>query len=338
MTKIALINAPYSFRINDFFSKGFVGIKNLSWSPMPRLWSLALASYLYQAISNVDVEIIDGTFMDMNGIFEKIKRKKYDVVGLSPTVVNYKENLEIARFAKKHGVRVVLGGHYATALRREIMCNRGPYSNDYCVDVVIQHDGERAFFEYVSGKPFSKINNLVFQTKNRQVVEGPIEFLDLDKLPQINYGLINLEEYFKKQPLVTRRTIPFVSQRGCAWAEKAGRCLFCSVQEKKLRTRSPQQIWQEIKGLVKKYGVKIIFDACDDFIGSRDWFNEFYKSSPVFKSRPIFKVDIRSVNVNPSDIPIFKKLNIKYITFGTESFSNKILFGFHNEKIIANKF
>ncbi len=214
-----MINPSYSLRINDFFAKGFVGIKNLSWSPMPRPWSLSLAAYLRRAISNVNLEIIDGAIITTDVIFSKIKNRKYDIIGLSPTVVNYKENLEIARFAKKYGARVVLGGHYATAIRKEILRNRGPYSNDYCVDAVIQHDGERAFFEYVSGKPISKISNFVYQKRNGQVVEGPIEILDLDELPQIDYSLINLEEYFKKQPLITRRTIPFVSQRGCVWAE-----------------------------------------------------------------------------------------------------------------------
>ncbi len=327
MIRVALITPHYLLGVNDFTVEGFIGRKRLSWSPLPRLWALSLATYLKEALPNAKTEIIDANLVGQGQLFKKIKREKFDIVGLSPLVISYEHALNVARFAKKYGAKVVLGGHYATALRKEILQNRGPKSKDYCVDTVIQHDGEKAFYEYVSGKPLSKIKNLVYQEKNSQIKENSIEILNLDELPTIDYGLVNLEDYFKWQLPVMRRMVSFVSQRGCAWAEKVGRCFFCSIQDKKLRTRSPKKVWQEINQLVKKYKIRLIYDVCDDFTGSQDWFKEFCRRSSVVKHKPLFKIDMRPSHVNPENVSLLKKLNVKYITLGVESFSDKILLG-----------
>jgi radical SAM superfamily enzyme YgiQ (UPF0313 family) len=246
-------------------------------------------------------------------------------------VINYGETLKIARFAKKYGARVVFGGHYATALKREIMQNRGPKSNDYCVDAVIQYDGEKAFYEYVAGRPISKINNLVYLDNGGSIKENSVEILNLNELPPINYGLINLTDYFSRQTSRFRRAITFVSQRGCLWAERARRCFFCSIQDKKLRFRSPRKVFSEIDFLVKKYGVKTIHEVGDDFLASKEWLEEFSGYFSRMKNKPFFKVEARPAHLASQNIRLLKKANIKYITFGAESFSGRILSRFKEE-------
>ncbi|MDD5146015.1 MAG: radical SAM protein [Candidatus Pacebacteria bacterium] len=326
MIKIGLITSPSSLKINDFSIKGAIlGVeKNLKFSPLPRLWSLALATYLRESLPVVKVDIIDGSLIDFQDIIYRIRNEKFDIIGLSPLVINYKETLKIARFAKKCGAKIVLGGHYATALRREILQNRGPGSDDYCVDAVIQYDGEKAFYEYVAGKPSSKINNLVYR-ENNQIMENPVEILNLDELPAINYDLVNLNDYFVRQDPRFRRAITFVSQRGCLWAEKSKRCFFCSIQDKKLRLRSPEKVFREIKVLIKKYGIKTIHEVGDDFLGSKEWFGEFSDYFSGIKNKPSFKIEVRPSHIDFKTALAFKKMNIKYVTLGAESFSEQIL-------------
>lgn len=102
-----------------------------------------------KALSNVVAEIIDGQLYDSQYIFKKLRKEKFDIIRMSPCFNSYDRVLKIAHFAKKCGSKVVLGGHYATALKEEILKNRGWKSNDYCIDAVIQYDGEKVFYEYV---------------------------------------------------------------------------------------------------------------------------------------------------------------------------------------------
>lgn len=318
MIKVGLIHAPNQF----------VGYKK--WDFVPPLWALALATYLEEALPAVQVEIIDGQLSTLENILLRVKEKKFDIVGLSPTAYtdiytdNYRTTLEIARFSKKIGSQVVLGGHYATPLKREVLQNRGPCSKDYCIDVVIQYDGEKALADYISGKPLDKINNLVYQEKNGQIKENPVEILDLDKLPSINYGLVNLEDYFNHQ-LDKRRCLFFVFQRGCDWRDKTGGCLFCGIANKKLRLRSPSRIGREIEQLVTTYGVKEIWDSGDDFLASEDWFEEIYQVISAMNTKPKFWIFSRPCHINEKNAPRLKKINVKNVLLGIESFDDAIL-------------
>ncbi len=314
MLKVGLIHAPDQ----SYFYK--------NWDFEPPLWALALATYLEEALPAVQVEIIDGQLSSLENILLKVKEKKFNIVGLSPVTYfdSYKNALEIARFSKKIGSQVVLGGHHATALKKEILQNRGPYSKDYCIDAIVQYDGEKALTDYVSGKPLDKINNLVYQEKNGQIKENPVEILDLDKLPSINYGLVNLENYFDYQPN-KRKYLSFVFQRGCDWKDKTGGCLFCAITNKKLRHRSPQRIGREIEQLIATYGVKEIWDVGDDFLASKDWTGEICQIVSAMNTKPEFRIFSRPCHINEKNIPPLKKMNVKIVTLGIESFDDEIL-------------
>lgn len=312
MIKVGFIHAPDKF----------VGSKK--WNLEPPLWALALATYLKEALPEVEVEIIDGRLSSLENILLKIGERKFDIVGLSP-ITYFKNTLEIVRFSKKVGSRVVLGGHHATFLKREILQNRGPYSNDYCVDAVIQYDGEKAFADYVAGKSLDKINNLVYQEKDGQIRENPIENLDLDKLPPINYDFVNLENYFSYQQPEGRRKLTFIFQRGCGWKNKTGGCLFCGIANKGLRLKSPSKIFSEVKQLMSDYGVKEIWDIGDDFLASEDWIKEICKTFSILETKPDFRIYSRASHINEKSVPLLKKMNVKIVSLGIESFDDEIL-------------
>ncbi|MDD5146018.1 MAG: radical SAM protein [Candidatus Pacebacteria bacterium] len=300
--------------------------KNTQSGPTSMLWALFLATYLKEAFFGVVIEIIDGQLYDFRYIFKRLKKERFDVVGISPCFDNYEKALKIARLAKEYGAKVVLGGHYATPLRNEIIKNRGLKSDDYCVDAVIQYDGEKAFYEYVSERPLSQIKNLVYQDKTGQIEENQIEFLNLDKFSPINYGMNDFQKYFNLQLPNSKRTANIISHRGCFWREKTGGCIFCSIMDKKLRVISPEKTWQEINLLVKKYGVTRIFDGSDDFLHPKEWFKKFCDIAPLFKSRARLRINLRGEPFVLKNIPIFKKINVDEVILGMESLDKEILF------------
>ncbi len=289
----------------------------------PALWTLALATYIKEKIPKTNFKIIDGRFekfRSLNGIEKEIKDFKPDFVGLSPKFLSYSNTLKIARISKKLGAKVILGGCHATHLRKEILENRGPGSDDYCVDAVVQYDGEKALYEYIIGKDPSKINNLVYREKGK-VRENPIELLDLDLLPIPDRDLLNLEkDYFKK-----RRAIIVFSQRGCHWRERSGGCLFCIRTHFGLRIRNPKKFWQELDFLNKKYRPEVILDGSEDFLNDFNWLKEFHHISFNYSKKPKLKVSLRTSEVSEETLRIFKDLNIVEVAMGVESGSPQSL-------------
>jgi len=287
---------------------------------MPPLWALSLGTYLKVKIPGIRIKIIDGKYSEFKKIKAKIADYKPDFVGLGPKIQTYSNTLRISHFSKKLGAKVILGGIHATNLRREILKNRGKYSEDYCVDAIIQGDGEKALYEYISGESLSKINNLVYLSKEEEIKENPVEYLDLDSLPIINRDLVNLrKDYFKKgQP----RMVNIYTQKGCRWkVTPGGRCLFCSLTDSIVRLRSPEIIWQEIKYLRERYDAEIVWDGVDRFLNSQEWFEEFYQRSFSFfpSKRPKLIVCLRTNEINEKIAKMLKKLNVYEVMLGLES-------------------
>jgi len=304
-----------------------------STNPLTPLWALSLGTYLKEKIPDIKIRILDGQIISSGVILKKISQFKPDIVGISLSYCYYKKALMFAKKAKSLGAKVVFGGNYAAATKKEILQNRGPYSNDYCVDAVIQRDGEKSFYEYVVGKQSNRINNLVYQTK-RGIKENPIELLDLDSLPILDRNLLNLEYYlegqrrFRKGVLGERkiRRLNFYFEKGCWWREKTGGCIFCSSIETPLRLRNPKIFAKEINDLVFKYNIDHIKIDGEDFLADEQWFKNFVKFYQPYlikynsaKFMPFLSFSTRADRITDDNIKMFKKINVRSIFIGFES-------------------
>ena len=303
--------------------------------PQTPLWALSLGTYLKERIPDIEIHILDGQVTAPEAILKKISQLKPDIGGISLSHHYYKNALRFARKAKSVGAKVVFGGVYATALKREILKNRGPYSDDYCVDAIIQRDGEKAFYEYVIGKPLNKINNLVYQTKTG-VKENPIQLLDLDSLPILDRSLVNLEKYVKSRRTFREgriRHLNAYSQKGCWWREKTGGCIFCSHFERPLRLRNARNFAKEINGLISNYGIDSIKIDGEDFLGDIQWLEDFTKAYQPYLYRryvsrgyvPFLTISTRADKITTRILKILKKINVRSIFVGFESGDPKCL-------------
>lgn len=308
--RVFLIDPPLN---NDRYSK-LLSERGI----VPPLWMLSVGTYLKSKLPDIELKLFDGAYQKTEEIIEDIDNQKPEFVGLSPMLLSYNNTLSIARAAKKVGARVILGGHHATGLRREIILNRGQFSNDYCIDAVIQQDGERAFYEYVSSRELKNIKNLVYQSNNREIIENSLDLLCLDELPIANRGLIDRSIY-------KRRTFPInmasiFSQKGCAWRThtKHG-CIFCSRMDKELRTKNPERVWEEINYLVKDFNVHFIWDVRDDFLDNPEWLYSFHQESRKHKQMPVLRIFARADRINRDTIRVLKEVNVKQVILGIES-------------------
>ncbi|OGS11932.1 MAG: hypothetical protein A2285_10050 [Elusimicrobia bacterium RIFOXYA12_FULL_57_11] len=291
---------------------------------MPPLWALALATYLRSAMPGVKVEIIDEQLLGRARFLQRLAAGRYELAGFSPVAYTYPAVLDCARLVKKNGAMVILGGHYAPALKNEILGARGPGSSDYCIDAIVRYDGEKPLHALVSGTPFSGVKNLVYPGPGGKIIENPVAPLDLAKLPPADYTLVSLEAYFRLQPAHSRGTLPFASQRGCKWAEGPGRCIFCSIQSTGgLRAIAPAAAALRMADLAK-LGARYIFEGSDDFPADQAWLKEFASRAAGLKF-PALRLFARASTLNQANVALLKAANARYVSVGVESMSDAVL-------------
>ena len=333
--KVFLVEPPISVREYEIDNE----TKYTIW--LPPLWAISIGTFFRKKTPRTHLKILDGQLLSFSNIKKQIIKEKPDFVGISPKHKTYQRALRLARISKQTGAKVILGGLYADSLAKEIIKNRGPRSSDYCVDLVVKGDGERAFLGYCEGQPLKQINNLVYQGEH-EIKENPIDFPDLNNLPVLNFNLVNPNNYFqdyqKRYPSLKRRTmLRIYTQKGCAWrrANKRG-CIYCSFSGGPIRLKSPRIIWREINNVIEEYNVNKIMDISDMAFEDKKWFSEFYRLALKNKNPlPSFNTIVKVGSLNNLMIKKMKQININHVTF---KFANKLSKFRQVDGIVASQF
>jgi len=184
----------------------------------------------------------------------------------------FKEVLAISEFVKKvlPQSKVVIGGMHPTIFAQEIM------ENCKCIDAVVLGEGEIAFplllKEYLENQNIININNL-----DSVVIRGGGEVIKIPKTNYIenldslkpDYELLCLKDYEKNTEKwfdpnnikISAVQMPILTSRSCP-----NSCNFCSmrfVMGDKIRFRTAENVFAEIKMLYENYGINY-FKIIDD--------------------------------------------------------------------------
>lgn len=240
-SKVLLINPP---------TKNFTRSGTL----LPPLGLAYVASSLRK--NRYDVQMIDSQARDMN--YDQIKAEinecDPDVVGITCNSFTYGKALEVVRLAKKTvGAFTILGGPHPSAFPLQPL--------DECdeLDATIIGEGEESVVRLMHAlearSDLEKVPGIGFR-KEGSTTFTPAEVIkDLDTLPFPAWDLLPLDKYWdphaKKTPIVTMLT-----SRGCPY-----HCAFCGdhiVFTHKVRTRSWDNVVDEIEYDVKKFGIREI--------------------------------------------------------------------------------
>lgn len=231
-----------------------------------------IASYLEK--NNYQVKIIDSraSKYKKKDIKKEIKKFNPDAVGATAITTTLFDAFDVVKMAKEYNPNclTVLGGAHPTVRAKETL--------ELCkdVDIIVRGEGEITFadilekYETKNGNDLSKVQGITFrdngkiiQTKDRPPIE------DLDALPFPAYHLLNMDDYKYWYRLFSvfemeKNSIPFSymhTSRGCPY-----NCAFCASRAlwgQKCRSRSPENIIDEIKILKERYKRKVI-DITDD--------------------------------------------------------------------------
>lgn len=238
--RVLLINPPRDHIIRWAVTDWELDLGEIS--SFPPLGLMYLASYLREHTHH-ELKIIDAIAEKMNyqDLKQSVSKFGPDIVGITSFTFTFYDVLQTAKIVKEvdPSIHVCLGGPQTWLFPNETMTHPE-------FDSLVIGDGEMAFKELIDrleqGGTFEDIDWAVVYRQGDRIVktDKARHISNLDVLPFPAFDLLNYTNYYatfgKSSTMAT-----IVSSRGCPF-----RCTYCQVLDKKYRTRSPENIIQEM--------------------------------------------------------------------------------------------
>ena len=181
---------------------------------------------------------------------------RYDIAGLTCMSVEFLGAVRAARAIRELSptTHIIFGGQHPTIMPEKVM-------QLDCVDSVCIGEGEATWGEFLErlahgGDP-AGVAGIWFRREGG-VVRNPLrsDYVDIDALPMPAYHLLEIERYFDldfvRFPTADSRAIQIFTSRGCPY-----RCIYChDLFGKRFRGRKPELVWEEIRFLHDRYGIR----------------------------------------------------------------------------------
>ncbi|MFM7200930.1 MAG: B12-binding domain-containing radical SAM protein [Myxococcota bacterium] len=246
-----------------------------------------LAAYIREHMPDVQQTILDCCVERMGyaSLRRWLETHQPDVVAIGEKVVYAHEALRTFRLAREvlPNALLVAGGQFFTHMPE--------YSFQVCpeLDFIVKYEGEESFLDLLrtlrAGQAPWELPGIAYAREGRVVETLPRPLVsDLDSLPMPAYDLAHLERYAPFGKLWPR-AVTVQRSRGCI-----DECKFCSwwVQEgelrwngekwqprKKVRSKSPQRMVEEIAWLYETYHVRYLFWVDATWNMDDAWLHEF---------------------------------------------------------------
>ena len=239
-----------------------------------------LGSYLKRHIPDTEVLLIDSDlegYHSIDSFILRIKKEKPDILGItvfSHTVSIVRELVKQLRSQLGSDIILVVGGPHINAVRKVV------FRDLPLIDFAITSDAEEGLVEFVrwlgDGRPKANIGvvpGLIYRD-NGSISMNENKFnANLDEYDFIEYeNIVGVKKYFRygsPMGLFHSRSpvAAIITTRGCPFP-----CRFCASSlntGKIIRSRSASHVVDEIKLLVRNYGVKEIHVMDDNFTFSK---------------------------------------------------------------------
>lgn len=308
---------------------------------VPPLNLMYLAGSLEKA--SITVQIFDDDLYQVgpNEVNRYISKVDPKVVGITATTATIKESLVYIKNIKKMfpHILTVIGGPHTTFRPIETL------KEEKGLDVVVIGEGEETIVELVEGyiknqdsnynsflcnvkgiayrdriKNFKKDKNKKDRNQKNEIkLNEPRPLIDnLDNIPFPARHLVDFKSYE-----LSSQSGGIITSRGCPFS-----CDYCSsslIMGKKFRTRSPENVLDELEELVYKYKLKDIAFLDDIFMLNKKRANEIANE---IKKRDLDINFVASSRVNTINKPLLeslKKSGMSTLYCGVESGSQRVL-------------
>ncbi len=305
----------------DRFNYPTEGRFKLRWlQRRPLLGLLYVASAL--KAKGMEVEILDQSVIAFNAseLITRLRKDKYLFIGFYSQLLIKDKVAEYIKEIKEifPALPVIVGGpghlFYEDFLRNgcDIVCLGE--AEDTIKEVVDYLKGERKI-ETIDGIAYQE-RGQVLCTKKRALIDN------LDTLPFPSWEMIDLKQYRDYYILPLQKPfVPMITSRGCVFD-----CAFCSspfLWGNAFRSRSVENVLEEIDFLVLKYGIKYIIFQDDLFGYDNNWLRKFCSSLIARKCRTLHWMCLLHPLVfkdNPEQlIGLMRKAGCNLFVFGLQT-------------------
>lgn len=293
-----------------------------------------LAGYLRNRGVNVFAIDLDIEEWSEDKLKSLIEREPPILIGISCTSHTRFNAFKLANKFKSDflGIHLTIGGHHVSSASFDTL-------NNVNIDSVIRGEGEITLFELFSklrqNQNLSSVLGLSYRKDDVIVDNPPRELIsDLDSLPYPARDLFSAEKYNLIFPPVLK-TRPkkveyLITSRGCPFA-----CRFCSTSitwGREVRYRSPKSVVDEIQYVIENRKCDGLYIYDDHFILDTRRVLEICDEMQRKGIKIPFTCYSRIDAVTPEKIKRLSRVGLKFISFGIESGSSKVL-DYYNKKI-----
>ncbi|GAG21490.1 unnamed protein product, partial [marine sediment metagenome] len=185
------------------------------------------------------------------------------------------------------------------------------------VDVVVIGEGEITFAELLSAlenrRPLKDVRGICYKENGKIIKTEGRQFLDLDKMPFINWDLINAKKYLDLE-------IVMVTSRGCPY-----NCYFCYNQEfnkRRWRAQSAERVLEEVKRIEKITNNRNLKFHDDNFTVDKERVIKILKG--LSKEYSLY-IEARPDHIEKDFLDALKKFGKVWLFIGVESGSEALL-------------
>lgn len=281
---------------------------------------LYLASYL--RMRGISVDVFDAN-TDLRDPLDVIEEKRPLAIGLSVLtgpVIN--EALKISRGARSRfsDIKIIWGGLHPTLFPRYIL-------GEGSVDFIIRGEGEEPLLlligSLIKGKFDKSIPNLGYK-EGGKIFINPISsnLIDLNLSPMPAWDLVNVPKYIANR-FFASRILTMNTSRGCTF-----KCAFCFNQglpHQRWRALNAEKMYEQLMYLKDTYGINGVQFYEDSFDTDRDRVKDFCRLMIDNRTRVNWSHFSNIVYCNEEMLRVEKAANCKYIEYGIESGSDRIL-------------
>lgn len=256
--------------------------------------------------------------------FDYVKKEEPGLFVFETKTPVIKEHWKIINELKENfpELKIAILGDHVTSFPEETMRNS---KVDF---VLIGGDYDFLLLELVDwlDKKTKKIpNGILYRNKNKIINTGKFELRrKLDEAPFIDRELTKWKNYQKEYNLIGKPFFYIMSSRDCWW----GKCKFCSWPRMYpcFRTRSVENVLDEIGMLIKKYDVKEIFDDSGT-LNVGKWLKELCNGliKRGYNEKIKYSCNMRFGILKQEDYNLMKKAGFRLLKFGLESANQKTL-------------
>lgn len=285
-------------------------------------------AYLSSALKKAGHEtlVLDATAPHNRLTEEDIKKQilefKPHFIGVTLIVRYIPQTYDFVKGLLELNIPIVGGGPHANCKPEEVLENG--------FDIVAIGEGEDTIIElaeyYLGNKKLKEIDGICFKDKkNKAHYTKPRQLIkDLDRITFPDYEAFPIKYYSGSDDPESNPIFWSVfSSRGCPF-----NCIFCAshnVFGRTFRSRSPQNVYDEIKSLVETYGAKTFaFQDDEAFINKKrviEFCNLVKKDYPSLKFSGRLRID----SLDKDMLNAMSSAGFKRLAFGIESFNNESL-------------